>query len=498
MTDITQRLRAEYILDTSRVEAANAKLVSGFQRSEAAAQKLREEFDRIERAAVVPTGLDTSTAKAIAQIERDLAQPFVRPTGANSPEFLRETMGLQNRWAMRDIERIGGMADPMVDGLYQMEAAFDAVTKADREAERQASRSKTTWSGSVNSLARFGSRMGEVASGLGWFGGAVYGVVAAIEAISSAFSRSQETVDAYGKALEGLPEKLNEIENRTRDFWAKRMGLDKLPGWSEAEERRKEIEQLFGRGQTKLAPALDGQWQELQATREAIQNFVDDQQKRAREAGLRIDESGAISNPATGRRPTAGGGMGPSPGSSRADSVYLELMAGLGSFKTSEGVKVVGYQGALDLLKKIANAQEETGNQLRQLRMEQIQAARPFGYALAPEDVAARRTAFAVVNELAPKVRDIFSPTNILAVIKQQQQQAADAKALAKWLKDGKFEAPIDARGAKITVNTEVKTDDPSRFADVAIKSAFVAAAARPLSATLAFGGPMVGGAGSR
>jgi hypothetical protein len=48
----------------------------------------------------------------------------------------------------------------------------------------------------------------------------------------------------------------------------------------------------------------------------------------------------------------------------------------------------------------------------------------------------------------------------------------------------------IDARHSRITVNTRVETDNPAAFADVSLKSAFVAVAAAPLSATFGLGAP--------
>lgn len=57
-----------------------------------------------------------------------------------------------------------------------------------------------------------------------------------------------------------------------------------------------------------------------------------------------------------------------------------------------------------------------------------------------------------------------------------------------------KMPVNIDARGAKITVNTKLETDDPARFADASIKSAFLGASAKPLAAVTSIGGVSSGG----
>lgn len=56
--------------------------------------------------------------------------------------------------------------------------------------------------------------------------------------------------------------------------------------------------------------------------------------------------------------------------------------------------------------------------------------------------------------------------------------------------KPSKMQTNIDARGAKVTVNTELRTDDPSRFASTALKTAFVGVSARPLGAVFGLGTP--------
>lgn len=493
--DITQRLRAEYILDTSRVEAANERVRAGFERTEVAAQRLREEFQQIEQTAVTP-----SSSAAIAQIERDLAQPSARPTGANSPQFLRETMGLQNRWAMRDIERIEGLADPVVDGLYQMEAAFDAVSRADREAERQAANSKGTWGDWSDSLKRgakdtfqpltdMADAALEVGKGLGVIGGVAYGVVAAVDFISDAFSRSADIARDYASAVEGLDDTLRSLKRGSADFWDD-FGL-KLPNNDEVKRLQKIIDDIRGTPDSPAAPGEVGKFQKLDEARTKVDTFIRDVQDTVRAAGATVGENGEI------RFDTP-----------RAQSNRKTVDAFLKEQNYSEGDKYIGgYDAALDRRSQLDVTIADLTNQANKAEKERTQA-----FVGGLETMVDRtRDAFDRINKMpigviAGGLSEGFSklgtglaglgdPSVWLADAKAKEQRKQDWKSWLHYIKTGEpLKTTIDARGAKITVNTRIDTDDPARFADVAIKSAFVATAARPLSATLAFGGPMVGG----
>jgi hypothetical protein len=119
-----------------------------------------------------------------------------------------------------------------------------------------------------------------------------------------------------------------------------------------------------------------------------------------------------------------------------------------------------------------------------------------------------------ILHAQMAKYLGVEDPARSEAMKELAKMDAADAKAAqdsklkAMTLREGhrgnfvnmlaeskltKVNAEIDARGAKITVITKLTTDDPARFADASLKSAFIGTVARPLSATFGLGMPSVG-----
>lgn len=73
-----------------------------------------------------------------------------------------------------------------------------------------------------------------------------------------------------------------------------------------------------------------------------------------------------------------------------------------------------------------------------------------------------------------------------------EETMMATAEEAFRRAQLGGTKVDVDARGSKITVNTELKTDDPGRFANASVKGAFMALVRRPMSATFGFGAPAV------
>ena len=465
-------------------------------------------------------------AQMIAQIERDLASPM--------PSRSVIDTALDADWAARiqhvsdtsfGIERAMLRFEPVIEEMELMEAAFGAVQKADREAEQQAKKaaaeakkSKGVWGdwsagikkGAKDAMQPLGDLTDAVlAVGHGFAGlvGIGAGVVSVIDAISDAFSHSQNYIDEYGKATANLPERLISVDDLHRDFWDHRRGVDKDPRYSARRDRQKLLEELFGRDATSSAFDLDGKWQENNNNLQAIDNFILDRQRLARDLGFQVDDQGRVVGqraPSTLPHGLAGLDLWRMvqdmiPGHN--DQLRDELMNG--KVKMSDGVEIRGLEHAVEYQRKTLESQRKIESILEALRGD-VQASEAaqrlllppsglawLGVAPTPEDVALYNDQVAAIKRTVEAVNKISEPGNFLAIAKANQQKALDAKNLER-LRQGL--PPIDARGAKITVNTQVRTDDPNRFADIAIKSAFIAVSARPLSATMALGSPIVGG----
>lgn len=95
--------------------------------------------------------------------------------------------------------------------------------------------------------------------------------------------------------------------------------------------------------------------------------------------------------------------------------------------------------------------------------------------------------------------REIYQPTIARSAADASDRRRSAATATARDItrkrklpKGAPFSGAtnIDARGSRITVNARVTTDDPAQFADVSLKSAFIAQTASVFGATFGLGAP--------
>jgi hypothetical protein len=484
MTEIIQRLRTEFVFDTMSAEASLARLRGEYEKLEAAAKRYSAIPPRLEAdiALARTTGAEmggggravsmSSEARQIAQIEADLRTPM---------DLGPVDFGFANERARAGIDFMDGVAGSISDELTLMDEAFSAVQKADREAEKQAKKtaeaagkSKGVWGDFSSNLKQgakdtfqpltdMGSAVLEVGKGLGVIGSVAYAAVAAIDAISDAFSRSGDIARQYAEAVDGLDDELRSLKRESDDFWAD-LG-PKLPNQDEIDKWREKVRDIRGTDDSDMAPGEPGKFQKANEKWTNIDTFIRDVQDTIRDTGAEIGANGEIlynSPRARSNRPNVEGIL--------KETAY------------SEGDEYIGgYDAALRRREQL------------EVAMADLAAQRAEAETRATEQYVKGLDKVAGFASSLTSSINLLDPSAFVGLVKSNQKKEKDAKDAAHFLKHGKF--PIDARGARITVNTRIDTDDPARFADVAIKSAFLGAAARPLSATMGLGAPMVGGA---
>ncbi|MBL8786208.1 MAG: hypothetical protein JNJ59_15015 [Deltaproteobacteria bacterium] len=340
-------------------------------------------------------------------------------------------------------------------------------------AGRSAATATGSTTGFVSSLSKGTSVVGtisEVASRLALVASAGYLVVEAVDAIDRKFNRSRAINAEYRESIKDLNNELQRLADFGRDV---DVALGKKAPLTTTQEKRREIEG------TEFKP---GEWESLNDKMLKAARETERLVGLASKWDIKIDPMGRVL-----------------PGQSSEDSASGKYKA----FKELESLpstlgNLVKFSGELA-------GMEKQGAELRAREMWEAAFTGPAGdRAVDTAKTAVGKILDAFTGPLSQFAFGLDRAGGIVAAPFAHMLGARNP--LEAWLeeklkdkdKDKKHPVHADMRGSKIYLTTRLETNDPARFADVALKSAFLGATARPLSAVMGLGSPPLANGRSR
>lgn len=461
MTDIIQRVRTVF-------EVENSQLVRELDAIRASTEQATKELRQAEHE------VDMLMAKTSKPMEFAIKVQSGSTDSGPHNKFVDRELGnllgdrgeerMADQWMLDELERMRAAATKVKPPLEDAAKAAEDLGKKSIGASKGVDDLRAGVKGAIAPVDGLKGAISLVRENFFVFGTAAFGVYEAISAISKAFSESDEIAAEYAVAVKGLADELARVAKFSRENRIY-LGLEKAP--TEGQTR---LEQISGTPANQFGPGTKGEWQIWNDKASATRASVEDLQRQARDAGFNLTASGNIDRNTTDR------------------------------MKETSGMTYY----------RITDPKQEGGNlseRIQNLATEEAVIARLASERAAIEaknkDEAAK-----VADEIkkaaieAGKVSSAFSATVRWA--QRMVPGIANVQAEEPYVDTGFrfYKVPpakntnvnIDARGSKIQVTTKLETDDPARFADATVKSAFLGAVARPLAAVTSIGGVSSGG----
>lgn len=445
MTEIVQQVRTVFTAESGALQRELAAI-------KAASQQATREVEQFQKRASPHHAPSAGLRAEAFGIEREIEALLA--SNAPSAGLLAEAAETE-----RELEALLGAANRTTPAIAAVGEAAESTGKRARGAGKGVGDLRESVKGAIGPLDGLRGGFNLLKENFAFIGLGAYAVVEAISAISDAFSDSDEIAAEYTKAVKGLAEELARVAKFSKE---NRIFL----GWEKAPtEGRTRLEQIVGTQGDAASAGIKGEWQLAHDRAEVIRGAIEFDQRRAREAGLKLTDSGLVDERYLGAVRLDGG---------RSGKVYNQL-----SDPKQEG-------GSLAMkIAELAQVEAAIGK---------LVAERVGIEAKVKEDATKVAEEHRKAAESAAKVAQSLSEAASELALRTRRTPYADESKEDFTFRFYKVppvvKTTIDARGSKITLNTKLETDDPGRFADASLKAAFLGVSARPLSAVFGLGSP--------
>lgn len=480
MSEVVNRLRTEFRVDTGQVEVELARIDAATQKQLAGIADLEREVEAVMRdmvkaeAEIATMGLKvqsgfTNTSSRGFKIDRSAFAPSLE---GELHQLLSEgEKRMADPWMLEELERMKKAADlaqPSVEGLARETGKAGSTA---RQSAGMFGGFKDQLRDSLEPADNLRGGLSMLRENISFFAIAGFGVVEVVTSIANAFSKSDEIAREYGEAVKGLADELGRVAKFNRELREFTTGA---PGQTPGQQK---LEKLQGN-------EFDvGEWQKLNDRRQKIQAQIDDLQERALNLGMnfKLDSSGQIAD-----------GRGPRSIREPLSTALSEREAVSRQMLDMERQRVPLASIASHEAEKAMEAHREAAYQSSHIKMALDDAA-AAAKEIAPALMSGLRSVMSDIDRGGAEFFGLFDQEQR----QKRQQQFADFMFNLTGIKNPrlqKHQTSIDARGARINLTAKVETDDPARFADVALKSAFLGVVAKPLQAAGILGAPMAMG----
>lgn len=473
VSEIVQGLRTVFSADVSSFTRDVSVMEREMRGATRQAEALDREMKQIEHRSLRRLGSGSSEASilgremmseaaAIRALEEELAAPSTAGMSRIALEAEKARFELNKSWATSNIESLSGKAGQLADNLSMNVFALEEIQRAQRLAADGAAKADGRFDGLRKSVNSGLGPLKFFRENLGFIGVATFGVVGAIGALGegiadliawltrpeiNAFAQSMlDSADASFK----LSKELVRVAEKAREAIVPLAAVRKtVVGF--------EIENALAEGDFSKAAAL-----QLGNERAVLRETIDAVSEARNEAMKR--ESDTRVALAKAEREKA-----------KLDAEYQRIRKDVESIEKDRlqgfhpdyfGLKLAEGQNraAATMNEAIIIGNQEIVGKLEQqipLMSRQLDAMRK-------KDERLSRGEITLDEELV----------------------------MPDLPHGGKVD--IDARNARIILNTRLETDDPARFADVALKSAFLGIVAKPLTGAVTLGGAGIATGGRR
>jgi len=458
--DIVREVKTIFTADLAALKAASAQAAGDFDKVGAAAE--RAQVKTRDTWVKVQSGFTNSAG----------------PNAFTRGEFGGRREGMASDSMLAELERLRAAAVKAKPAVAELGAAAKEATAA---AAGGFSGFKDGIQGTLGPLKFLRENLAFV--GLG-----VFGVIEGIASVIEYLDRASPATLEWGKSLKTLGQDYRAFREFVREQEIRRGNI--TPDAEPVRAIKEARQQIFGGEADPEDPSGTknaGFWQKAADREKAAIDNYEETVRVARSRGFKVSKEGQLELDKSSLTPTQQLAM-------RRDQDYVT--------KALEEQRM--------LARDLKRAFDSMGFATKQrVDVEKENARLLWEQSLAAADLLGkldniRNVGSIVVEGVGKSISDFANQVGQgaaanFANLKTDKERKEDfgkgfAKLLGIDLKKGKTGVHVDARGSKISVSAPITTDDPARFANVAVKSAFLATIAAPLSATMGLGSPMVGG----